>query len=83
MYKKLMLLVIFVLLIGLVNSASAELVGHWRFDEGTSDTANDSSGYGNHGTLIDSVEWGVGEIGGAVKFDGTPGYVQIPHGDNL
>ncbi len=83
MSKKLMFLVIFALVMGLVNSATADLVGHWRFDEGTGDAANDSSGYGNHGTLIDSVGWDVGQIGGAVKFDGTPGYVQIPHGDNL
>ena len=83
MSKKLMYLAIFALVAGFVNNAAAELVGHWRFDEGTGDTANDSSGYGNHGTLIDSVQWDVGQIGGAVKFDGTPGYVQIPHGDNL
>ena len=83
MSKKLMYLTIFALVTCLVNSAAAELVGHWRFDEGTGDAANDSSGYGNHGTLIDSVQWDVGQIGGAVKFDGTPGYVQIPHGDNL
>jgi hypothetical protein len=83
MCKKLIYVVSFVLVVGLVNSATAELVGHWRFDEGTGDAANDSSGNGNHGTLIDSVEWDVGQIGGAVKFDGTPGYVQIPHGDSL
>jgi hypothetical protein len=83
MFKKLMPLVVFALVMGLVNNTTAELVGHWRFDEGTGDTANDSSGNGNHGTLIDSVEWDVGQIGGAVKFDGTPGYVQIPHDENL
>ncbi len=83
MSKKLMSLVVFALVMGLVSSATAELVGHWRFDEGSGDAANDSSGNGNHGTLIDSVQWDVGQIGGAVKFDGTPGYVQIPHGDNL
>jgi len=83
MYKKFIYLVTFVLVVGLVNSATAELVGHWRMDEGAGDTANDSSGNGNHGTLIDSVQWDVGQIGGAVKFDGTRGYVQIPHGDSL
>ncbi len=83
MSKKLMSLVVLALVIGLVNSATAELVGHWRFDEGTGDTVNDSSGNGNHGTLIDSVEWTTGQIGGALKFDGTPGYVLIPHGDSL
>jgi hypothetical protein len=83
MYRKLMYWVVFALVMGLVNSASAELVGHWRFDEGTGNAANDSSGNGNHGTLIDSVQWDVGQIGGALKFDGTPGYVLIPHSDSL
>ena len=83
MSKKLTYLVIFALVTGMVNSATAELVGHWRFDEGTGVTVNDSSGNGNHGTLIDSVEWAAGQIGGALKFDGTPGYVLIPHGDSL
>jgi hypothetical protein len=83
MSKKLIYLVTFVLVAGLVNSASAELVGHWRMDEGAGDTANDSSGNGNHGTLIDSVQWAAGQIGGALKFDGSPGYLLIPHGDSL
>ncbi|MCP4257414.1 MAG: LamG domain-containing protein [Planctomycetes bacterium] len=83
MSKKLMSLVVLALVIGLVNSATAELVGHWRLDEGAGDTVNDSSGNGNHGTIIDSVEWADGQIGGALKFDGTPGYVLIPHSDSL
>ncbi len=83
MSKKLIYLVSFVLVAGLVNSATAELVGHWRMDEGAGDTANDSSGNGNHGTLIDSVQWAAGQIGGALKFDGSPGYLLIPHGDSL
>ena len=78
-----MYLVVFALVVGMVNSASAELVGHWRFDEGSGDAVNDSSGNGNNGTLIDSVQWDTGQIGGALRFDGTPGYVLIPHGDSI
>ena len=51
MYKKLIYLVYVALVMGLVNSATAELVGHWRLDEAAGNTANDSSGNGNHGTL--------------------------------
>ncbi|MDT8302742.1 MAG: LamG domain-containing protein [Sedimentisphaerales bacterium] len=83
MYRKLMYLVIFALLIALVNSANAELVGHWRFDEGSGEAVNDSSGNGNNGTLIDSVQWDTGQIGGALRFDGTPGYVLIPNPGDL
>ena len=83
MSKKLIYLVSFVLVVGLVTSASAELVGHWRLDEGAGDTFNDSSGNGNHGTLIDNVQWAAGQIGGALKFDGSPGYLLIPHSDSL
>jgi hypothetical protein len=83
MSKKLIYLVSFALVMGLVNSATAELVGHWRMDEGAGDTVNDSSGNGNHGTLIDNVQWAAGQIGGALKFDGSPGYLLIPHSDSL
>jgi len=83
MYRKLMYLVIFTLVIALVNNATAELVGHWRFDEGSGDAVNDSSGNGNNGTIIDSVQWDTGKIGGALRFDGTPGYVLIPNPGNL
>ncbi|MCP4607184.1 MAG: LamG domain-containing protein [Planctomycetes bacterium] len=83
MYRKLMYLVVFALVMVLVNSASAELVGHWRFDEGSGDAVNDSSGNGNNGTIVDSVQWDTGQIGGALRFDGTPGYVLIPNPGNL
>ncbi|HPM85319.1 MAG TPA: LamG domain-containing protein, partial [Candidatus Anammoximicrobium sp.] len=44
------------------------LVGWWTFDEGSSDTAVDSSGYGNHGTLIGGIERAKGFTGGALQF---------------
>ena len=33
------------------------LVGYWRFEEGTGSTASDSSGNGNAGTLYNSPTW--------------------------
>ena len=36
------------------GSASANLVGWWKFDEGSGTTALDSSGQGNNGTLVNS-----------------------------
>ena len=73
----------FALVIGLVNSATAELVAHWRFDESSGTTANDSSGNGNHGTLIDNVQWAAGKIGGAAEFDGTSGHIEVPYSESL
>ncbi|MHC4533094.1 MAG: LamG domain-containing protein [Planctomycetota bacterium] len=83
MCKKLFYFVSLALVIGLVNTTTAELVGHWRFDEGSGDAVNDSSGNGNNGTIVDSVQWDTGQIGGALRFDGTPGYVLIPNPGNL
>ncbi len=37
--------------------AAADLVAHWKFDEGTGTTAFDSSGSGNDGTLEGDLQW--------------------------
>jgi hypothetical protein len=47
-----------------VHTDSANLVGHWKFDEGSGTTANDSSPEGNHGTLSNQISW---NYGGLVK----------------
>jgi len=50
------------------------LVGWWRFDEGTGTVAEDSSGYGNHGTVYGAT--GVdGKYGKALSFDGIDDYI--------
>jgi hypothetical protein len=55
----------------LTNAARADLIGWWRFEEGSGDIANDSSGNDHQGTLLGTPEWGVGAegSGGAVVFD--------------
>ncbi len=62
-------LILLVLVLAAGNSASAALVGHWRFDEGSGTTARDSSGNGNDGTLSGDVEWTAGQIGNALQFN--------------
>jgi hypothetical protein len=52
------------------------LAGHWTFDEGSGTTAGDSSGRQNHGTIT-GAQWVVGQVGGALKFNGAE-YVEIP-----
>jgi len=68
---------------GLGQSASAELVGHWKLDEGTGSTAADSSDNGNNGDLIGDPQWVTGKIARALYFDGDGDYVEIPHADIL
>jgi len=78
MFKKLFFLVSFVLVLGVAGNASAELVAHWTFDEGSGDIAYDSSGNGNDGTLNGGPVWVVGKIGGALEFDGADDFVSVP-----
>src|SRR3989338_9400755 len=48
------------------------LVSHWKFDEGFGMIANDSSGNGNTGVLINGPSWVTGKVGtGALQFDGA------------
>jgi uncharacterized repeat protein (TIGR02543 family) len=53
------------------------LVGYWKFDEATGNTAFDSSGSGLDGTLVNGPTWTTGKIGSALLFDGTNNYVDI------
>jgi len=72
MSKTLFYLISFVLLLGMVltGAAKADLVGWWRFNEGSGDTASDSSGNGHDGTLLGNPEWVIGPpgFGGALAF---------------
>jgi hypothetical protein len=85
MYRKLIYLVLFVLVlsVALTGTTKAELVGWWRFDEGSGTIANDSSGNGNDGSFNGDPQWVVGNFGGALEFDGTDDYVEVPDNESL
>jgi hypothetical protein len=72
MSKKLIYLISFVLVLGMVltSAAKADLIGWWRFNEESGDTAMDSSGNGHDGTLLGTPEWVIGPpgFGGAISF---------------
>ena len=76
MCRKLIYLISFVLLLGLAGSASAELVAHWNFDEGSGDTAFDSSVNNYHGIFFNDPPWVQGMFGGALNLE-AGGYVAI------
>jgi type II secretory pathway pseudopilin PulG len=64
-----------------LESENIDLVGWWKLDETSGTTASDSSGNGNHGTLINmggSSGWVTGKDGGALNFDGRNDCVQVP-----
>ncbi len=62
-----------------VAQAHAGLVAHYTFNETSGNTAADSSGSGNTGTLtgMTGSEWTTGKVGGGLNFDGLGGYVQL------
>ncbi|MSR78390.1 MAG: LamG domain-containing protein, partial [Candidatus Omnitrophica bacterium] len=52
-------------------------VGVWHLNEGTGTNAADSAGT-NTGTLTNSPSWVTGKIGGALSFNGSSQYVNVP-----
>ncbi len=57
MCRKLIYLFSFVLVLSIAGNVSAELVGYWKFDEGSGTIAYDSSGNGLDGTLNGDPQW--------------------------
>ena len=76
MSKQLIYLISFVLVVSMADNASADLVAHWRFDETSGSIAHDTSGNGHDGTIDGTPNWVPGQVGGAMRFDGSS-YVVI------
>ena len=59
-------------------------VGVWLFNETAGDTASDSSGNGNDGTLEGDPNWVPdGKFGNALELDGAGDYVSVPDHETL
>ncbi len=56
-------------------------VSHWTFDKGHGSKAHDFAG-NNHGTIYGAA-WTMGQVGGALSFDGVDDYVDIPYDSSL
>jgi hypothetical protein len=73
-------------LVQATDPATGNLVGWWKLDDANGATAQDSSIYVNHGTLIamnPASDWVTGRIGGALHFDGVDDYVDCANDVSL
>ena len=59
-----------VLVLSVAGATLGDLVGQWKFDEGTGAVANDSSGNNHHGKVLGTPNWTTGPagVGGALLF---------------
>ncbi|MHC4533816.1 MAG: LamG domain-containing protein [Planctomycetota bacterium] len=84
MCRKLSDLLPFVLALCFVaDIANAEMVGYWKFDEGSGNVAYDLSDYTNDGAINGGPEWVAGKIGAALDFDGSDDYVDCGNHPSL
>ncbi|MBL7143410.1 MAG: hypothetical protein ISS76_04195, partial [Phycisphaerae bacterium] len=86
MCKKLIYVIslVVVLSMALTSMTKAELVGWWRFDEGSGTIASDTSGRDMHGVLVNDPVWRQdGVHKGCLFFDGDQAHVRITHQDSL
>jgi concanavalin A-like lectin/glucanase superfamily protein/Big-like domain-containing protein len=59
------------------TASSSTPIAYWPFDEGTGTIANDASGNGHVGTLVNGPAWTAGRINLALSFDGVSNYVSV------
>ena len=78
MCKKRVRLIFLGLMLIFAGTASANLVGHWKFDEGSGAIAADSSGNGYEGTLFGNPQWIAGYLNGGLEFDRNDDCVRKP-----
>jgi len=68
MYRRLLYLTCFVILLSIVGSASAQLMVYYKLDETSGTTAFDSSGKGNDGIVTNEPNWVAGYLDGGLRF---------------
>jgi len=82
--------VVFLFAAGLLFAVSSEanidpgtIAGMWLFNEDGGDIAEDSSGNGNNGSLINGAEWDDGKFDSGVALDGAATYINCGNGPSL
>ncbi|MCP4607947.1 MAG: LamG domain-containing protein [Planctomycetes bacterium] len=78
MCRRLIYLVSFLLVLSVSGNASAELVGHWKFDGNLDDSAGSANGIFTGGT----PGYGAGMVNQALVFDGADDYLELPSPTN-
>jgi len=78
MWKEIICLGAVFLALTIGSAAHEGLVAYYTFDEGGGDVAQDYSGNGYDGTVVDAA-WASGKIDGALDFGGV-GHVELPTG---
>lgn len=74
---KLLLTGLFMIVITSTEAFGSNLIGHWDFEEGSGETAIDSSGNALTGNIINAV-YTVGNVGNyALDFNGADSFVQV------
>jgi len=68
-------------LCGSVWAQDSGLIAYWEFDEGSGTTAYDSAG--NNDGAIYGATWTIGQVGGALSFDGVDDYVDCGNDESL
>jgi tetratricopeptide (TPR) repeat protein len=66
----------------IVDTSQNGLVAYYKFDETSGDTANDSSGYSNNGSVY-GARWESGKKGNSLYFDGQNDYVLVQNNNSL
>ncbi|MEP6663109.1 MAG: LamG domain-containing protein, partial [Verrucomicrobiota bacterium] len=74
-----------------LSGAEDGLLGYWKFDEGSGTAANNTATNAFNGTLQNNPAWVASQAAIALepvaanclKFDGTNGYVQVAHNNDL
>ncbi|MHC4363024.1 MAG: hypothetical protein ACYSTZ_09365, partial [Planctomycetota bacterium] len=83
MSRELICLMSFVLVLSTAGNASADLVAHWKLDEGSGNTVYDSGTSGNDGTFESDPQWVAGYYGGALGFDGADDNIDCGNDDSF
>jgi len=83
MCRKVVYLTVFMVVLCLLGTASADLVGLWKLDDGSGTVAVDRTGNGHNGELIGGPEWVDGLYGGALHFAGAGSKVDVPQSEQL
>ena len=73
MCRRMIYLISLVVVLSMAGGASADLVAHWPFDEGSGTITHDASGNGHDGSFEGSPQWtrpGWNGIGWSLQFGG-------------